>query len=241
MNSIMMYGSSFAPFLLLLIFPVLLGFWANHRVKSSFRKWSEVRSSSNMTGAQMARTILDRNGLTDVRVISVPGALSDHYDPRSRTVALSESVYGVQSVAAVSVAAHEVGHAIQHQRSYFPLAIRSAVLPAAQFGSNAWAILSTIGFLLLFLVRSPLGLYALGIGIIFFSFAVLFQIVTLPVEFDASRRAKKQLIEMNMVPQSETAGTAAVLQAAALTYVAAALASIGTLVYYIMLVLGNRS
>ncbi|HEY8708284.1 MAG TPA: zinc metallopeptidase, partial [Burkholderiaceae bacterium] len=119
---------SFAPFLVLLIFPIVLGFWANHRVKSSFRRWSEVRSSTNMTGAQMARTILDRNGLTNVKVVPVAGELSDHYDPRSNTVALSESVYGVQSVAAVSVAAHEVGHAIQHQQSYFPLAIRSAVL-----------------------------------------------------------------------------------------------------------------
>ena len=232
---------SFAPFLVLLIFPIVLGFWANHRVKSSFRRWSEVRSSTNMTGAQMARTILDRNGLTNVKVVPVAGELSDHYDPRSNTVALSESVYGVQSVAAVSVAAHEVGHAIQHQQSYFPLAIRSAVLPAASFGSRAWSLLSTIGFVLLIFMHSPLGAYVLGIGIIFFSFAVLFQIVTLPVEFDASRRAKKQLIEMNLVPQSEAAGTTAVLSAAALTYVAAALASIGMLLYYVMLLLGNRN
>lgn len=227
-------------FLLLLIIPMLVGFYASWKVKSNFRKYSEVRSSTNMTGAQMARTILDRNGLSDVQVVHVPGELSDHYDPRTRVVALSDSVYGECTVSAVSVAAHEVGHAIQHQEAYFPLRARTAVLPAAAFGSQAWGILSMVGMVLYFFAHSPIGLYAIAIGICFFAFAVLFQIVTLPVEFNASTRAKRQLTEMNMIPQSEAAGTAAVLNAAALTYVAGALAAIGQLLYWVMIVLNNR-
>lgn len=222
-----MYLLLMAPFL-------LLGLWAQSRVTRSFNQWSAVPATSGRTGAEVARAILDRNGLLDVQVLHTPGSLTDHYDPRTRTVNLSDGVYGSSSVAAVAVAAHEVGHAVQHSRAYAPLAIRSALLPAASFGSAAFMPLFIVGIVLFSIGQLAGGQLVMLIAIALFAFGVLFQLVTLPVEFDASRRAKGQLQELVLAPAggTEAQGTQQVLSAAALTYVAAALAAVAQLAYF---------
>lgn len=224
----MLYLALVVPF-------IILGFWAQHRVSSTFAEWSQVRAGSGSTGAEVARSILDRNGLNNVQVLHTPGTLSDHYDPRKRTVNLSDDVFGSNSVAAVSVAAHEVGHAIQHAKAYAPLAARSALFPVASFGSAAFMPLFIVGILLT-MAGSAFGETVWLVAVVLFAAGVLFQLVTLPVEFDASRRARVQLAEMNIAPTAgaEAQGTAKVLNAAALTYVAAALAALAQLVYFAM-------
>ncbi len=221
---------------LVLVVPfIILGFIAQRRVTGTFQQWSEVQTSSGRTGAEVARAILDRNGLQRVEVLHTPGSLSDHYDPRKRTVNLSDDVFASRSVAAVAVAAHEVGHAIQHEKAYAPLAARTALFPLASFGSASFMPLFFIG-LILATMAIPLGNWVLLIAIGLFAFGVLFQVVTLPVEFDASRRAKAQLQDMTLVPGGgqEAVGTAKVLNAAALTYVAAALAAVAQLAYFVI-------
>ena len=188
-----------------------------------------------MTGEQVARTILDHNGLTEVPVKPAPGGpLSDHYDPRHRTVNLSQGVYDGHAVASVAIAAHEVGHAIQHQKAYAPFRLRSAMFPAVAFASKAWIFLLLIG-----VFAQIAGLAELAI--VLFAVVVLFQLVTLPVEFDASRRAKQQLHTLGLVTSGEADGAGQVLSAAALTYVAAALAALSQLAYYALIFLGNRN
>ena len=219
---------------------MILGFIAQRRVTGTFATWSEVRSSSGRTGAETARAILDRNGLQNVEVLHTPGVLSDHYDPRKRTVNLSDPVFASNSVAAVSVAAHEVGHAIQHAKAYAPLAIRSALFPVASFGSASFMPLFIAGFVLMMIGQTAIGSYAFLAAVVLFAFGVLFQLVTLPVEFDASRRAKGQLQELTLLPagSQEAVGAQKVLSAAALTYVAAALAAVAQLAYFAMSFLG---
>jgi hypothetical protein len=212
--------------------PMVLGFWAQHRVKSTFAKNLQVPASSGMTGAQVARRILDANGLNEVPVEETPGTLSDHYDPRSRSVHLSPHVYHEASVASVAVGAHEVGHAIQHAQSYSFFRFRSALFPAVQFASNIWIL-----FLLGGVFLNILGFIYLAIAL--YAVAVLFQFVTLPVEFDASRRAKRQLQDLGIVASREADGVEATLNAAAWTYVAAALAAVAQLLYFLSL-LNNR-
>ena len=219
-------------FLIAFIVPMVLGFWAQHRVKSTFARNLEVPVANGMTGAQVARRVLDANGLNDVPVEETPGSLSDHYDPRSRSVHLSEPVYRGVSVASTAVGAHEVGHAIQHEQAYTAFRVRSAMFPAVQFASNIWFL-----FLLGGLFLNILGFVYVAIAL--YSVAVLFQIVTLPVEFDASRRAKQQLHDLGLVASTEAAGVQSTLKAAAWTYVAAALAAVAVLLYYLSL-LGNR-
>ncbi|MEO6867581.1 MAG: zinc metallopeptidase [Gaiellales bacterium] len=227
-----------APFL-------ILGMWAQSRVTGTYAKWSEVAASSGQSGAQIARAILDRNGLMDVQVLHTPGQLTDHYDPRTRTVNLSDAVYARPSVAAVAVAAHEVGHAIQHQQAYAPLAIRSTLVPVAQIGSSAFMPLFILGIVLASMGAATGSAAVMLIAIIGFAMAVLFQLVTLPVEFDASRRAKIQLQQLSLAPAGnaspEAQGTQQVLSAAALTYVAAALASVAQLAYFAFQFLGSRN
>jgi Zn-dependent membrane protease YugP len=213
-------------FLVAFIVPMILGFWAQHRVKSTFQRNLQVPVANGMTGAQVARQILDRNGLHDVPVEQAPGSLTDHYDPRSRSVHLSEPVYNSTSVASTAVGAHEVGHAIQHAQAYSFFRFRSAMFPAVQFASNMWVLLLFGGIIL-----GVLQLAYLGVAL--FAVAVLFQIVTLPVEFDASRRAKDQLSDLGLVASNEAAGVKSTLNAAAWTYVAAALASVAMLLYYL--------
>lgn len=222
----MNWGSDPAFFILIGLF--LLALLASSRVKSTFQKYGKVRNMRNLTGAQAAEMLLRQNGIYDVRIEAIPGELSDHYDPRTKTVRLSESVYGVPSVSAVSVACHEVGHAIQHNLDYAPLKLRTLILPVAQLGSQAlWPL-----FFMGIIFSLPPLVY---LGIAFFSFSVIFQILTLPVEFDASARALKQMEAVGILSDDENESAKKVLRAAAMTYVAAAAMAVGQLVRMILL------
>jgi Zn-dependent membrane protease YugP len=195
-------------------------------LRSTYGRWSKVGNSSGLTGAQVAEAILKANNITNVRVEATRGQLTDHYDPRSRVVRLSQGIYDHASVAGMAVAAHEVGHAIQHARSYAPLQWRSALAPVAGIGSQFGIFAAMIGLML-----GAAGL--LQIGIVLFSAAVVFQVITLPVEFDASRRALVQLNQLGLVTDRDSAGARSVLSAAAMTYIAAAATSIAYLLYFI--------
>jgi uncharacterized protein len=212
---------------------LLLGLWAQARVRSSFNKYSKVRSGRGIAGAQAARMILDSHGLQHVNVEQVQGFLSDHYDPRSKTLRLSPQVYQSNSLAAVGVAAHEAGHALQDQQNYGPLALRSAMVPSVQIGSWMGPLIFLAG---LFLNMTPLA----WAGLILFGATAVFALVTLPVEFDASKRAKQILVSQGVLTPQELGGVNSVLDAAALTYVAAALQAISTLLYYAFLLMGRR-
>jgi Zn-dependent membrane protease YugP len=212
---------------------LLLGFIAQARVRSAFNRYSKVGTLRNVSGAQVARQLLDEQGLYDVVIEETKGFLSDHYDPRSKVLRLSSEVYRTPSIAAAGVAAHEMGHALQDSGGYFPLQIRSAIVPAAQFGSTLapWLF---IGGLLLNLTSLA------WVGVIMFGAAVVFTLVTLPVEFDASRRAKRLLSSSGVLVGDEIKGVDKVLDAAALTYVAAAVSAVGQLLYYVLLLSGGR-
>ena len=224
----------FDPLYLLYALPgLLLGLWAQSRVKRNFNKYAKVRTLQNVTGAEVARSLLDAQGLYDVAVEEVQGTLTDHYDPRGKVLRLSPEVYRNPSVAAAGIAAHEMGHAMQHAGGYFPLQIRSTLVPAAQFGSTLapWIFM---GGLLLNITQVAWA------GVILFGAAVLFTLITLPVEFDASARAKKLLVNNGILIGDEINGVNKVLDAAALTYVAAAVSAIGTLLYYVLRLTGGR-
>lgn len=231
-----MYGYywRFDPTYLLIIIGMLLSLAASAKLKSTFAVYRGRRSASGLTGAEAARRILSAAGITDVQIVPVSGSLTDHYDPRSKTVRLSEDIYGQTSLAAVGVAAHECGHAIQHHIDYAPLGIRSALVPVANFGSTlSWPLF----FAGLIFSIQPL----LTLGIVLFSFAVLFQLVTLPVEFNASSRALHMLESTGILSRDENSGARKVLRAAALTYVAALASSILQLLRLIILAGGRRS
>lgn len=231
----LMYGYGFDPTIILVLIGVVISLWAQGRVTSTFNKYSKVRSRTGMTGAEAAKRLLNSQGIYDVTVRPVSGNLTDHYDPRTKVVNLSESVYHSTSVAALGVAAHECGHAMQHNEGYAPLKFRSALIPAANFGSKiSWPLI------LLGLILGGLGSPLCQIGIIMFSLAVLFQLVTLPVEFNASNRAVKLLDSLGILSGDEVSGTRKVLSAAALTYVAAAASSILQLLRLIILYGGRR-
>jgi len=222
------------PTMLLLIPAMILAFYAQTKVKSTYEKYSEILATSRRTGRDIARTILSQNGITDVEVVEGEGFLSDHYDPIKKVVRLSPDNFSQPSVAAISVAAHEVGHAIQHAKGYMPLQMRTAIFPLANIGTMlAWPIL-LIGLFFVPGVRIA-GVSLIDIGILLFSFGVAFQVITLPVEFDASRRALVQLNQLGLVSPEEQAGAKKVLDAAALTYVAAAAAAILQLVRLLIL------
>jgi Zn-dependent membrane protease YugP len=223
-------------FFLFALPPLILGLWAQSRVRSAFNKFSKVPTSTGMTGAQAARRILDGNGLQHVDVERVRGTLSDHYDPRSKTLRLSEAVYGTPSLAAVGVAAHEAGHALQDQSGYSMLRLRSAMVPTVQFGSWLGPIIFMVGLFM----AGTVGTSIAWVGLLIFGLTALFAIVTLPVEFDASKRAKQLLVADGIVSQQEVRGVDKVLDAAALTYVAAALQAIMQVLYYAYLLLGRR-
>jgi hypothetical protein len=211
----------------------LLSLWAQFRVSGTFNRFSEVRASSGMTGYEAARRMLDRNGLHDVPIEPVPGKLSDHYDPIQRVVRLSEPVYYESSIAAISVACHEVGHAIQHKEHYPALVLRHRMFPIVNFASGIAPFLLLAGFLF--------GMLNLvGLGIIFFSAAVAFQLVTLPVEFNASSRARNLMVAEGFISGTEERGVAKVLNAAALTYVAAALISLLELIRLVLAFVNSR-
>ncbi len=213
--------------------PLLLALYAQWKVKRAFNKYARVRTARGVTGAQVARSLLDSQGLTNVRVERVGGFLSDHYDPRGKVLRLSPQVHDTPSVAAAGVAAHEMGHALQDAQGYAPLTLRTAMVPAVQFGSSLGPILFIAGLLLQFTGLAWLGL-------IFFAASVVFAVVTLPVEFDASRRAKALLSSQGVLIHGEGEGVNKVLNAAALTYVAGALQAIATLAYYAFLLMGRR-
>ena len=224
------------PTYILVVIGAIICLIASARVKTTYAKYSKYRSMSGMTGAQAAQRILNAAGIYDVEIRHVSGNLTDHYDPRNKTLSLSDSVYGSTSVAAVGVAAHECGHAIQHQKNYAPLTIRGAIVPVANIGSTlAWPLI-LIGLF----ISSRSGQALITAGIICFSLAVLFQIVTLPVEFNASRRAVRILGETGILGEQELGYTRKVLGAAALTYVAGAASAILQLLRLILLFGGRR-
>jgi len=227
--------SSFNLYLLYFIVPLILGLAVQGWLRKTFAANSQKPVASGKSGADVAREILDRNGLQNVPVRpSKAGPLSDHYDPRARGVFLSEPVFAGRSVAATAVAAHEVGHAIQHAKAYVPMTLRAAVWPLAAFGSRAWFFLLIAGVIFQFT-----GLIA--VALVVFGFAVVFQLVTLPVEFNASRRAAAQLKDLGLVNDREAAGVRQTLTAAAMTYVAGALASVAQLLYFLAIFGGRRS
>lgn len=229
-------------FLCFMIPSIILGFIAQMMIKSRFAKYSQVRTMRGLTGAQVARQILDTNGLYDVSIEEVAGDLSDHYDPRSRVLRLSTEVARRPSVAAVGVAAHEAGHALQHAQGYAPLQLRSAIVPAVQIGSNLAPMLIMGGIMLDLFFRSAggLGLYIAWIGVLGYALVALFSFITLPVEIDASNRAKTLLYQYNIVDKQELAGVTAVLNAAAWTYVVAAIGALLQLAYWIFRLSGRR-
>ena len=220
---------------ILVLIGIGLTMLASLKLKSTFSKFSRIRSVSGYTGQEVARMILNANGIYDVNVNPVSGSLTDHYDPASKTVNLSEDIYGLNSIAAISVAAHECGHAIQHNVGFIPLSFRSLLVPVANFGATLSWPLVLIGLML-----GNAGSFLIQIGIILFMCAVLFQIVTLPVEFDASRRAIIELEKNSILPEQERKGAKDVLFAAALTYVAATAASMLQLLRLIILRDRNR-
>jgi len=226
----------FDPFLMhpstiLLIPAIILTVYAQIKISSAYGKYSRIRSSSGRTGADVARMILDENELYDVKVEQVAGNLSDHYDPRTQVVRLSSGVYGSSSIAALAVAAHETGHAVQHADGYVPLKMRAAFVPVASFGSQVGPLLIILGFFMPVL---------LTLGIYLFAFAVLFQLVTLPVEFNASRKALAFLGNSGIIASDEEmTGAKRMLSAAAMTYVAAALSAILTLLRFVWIAQGR--
>ena len=215
-------------YFILVVPVVILSMVASARVNSSFKKYSQVFSSRNLTGAQAAFEVLRHYGITNVQVERVNGNLTDHYDPRTNVIRLSDSVYNSTSVAAIGVACHEAGHAAQYAQSYAPIKIRNFVLPAANLGSRAGIPLAIIGFFLNFEVLAIAG-------IVFFSFAVLFQLITLPVEFNASKRALQVITDADILSENEKVGAKKVLTAAAMTYVAALAVSIANLLRILLM------
>jgi len=214
--------------IILLLPAIILTLYAQFKVKSTFNKMSKRRAASGMTGARVAQSLLQRNGINDVQVEAVAGSLTDHYDPTRKVLRLSEDVYGSDSLAALGVAAHETGHAIQHHTAYSPLGLRSTILPVANLGSTLAIPLFIAGMLM----RMP---FLIDIGIILFIGAVAFTLITLPVEFNASKRALAQLSAGGYLQSSEISGAKSVLNAAALTYVAAAAMAVLQLIRLIMI------
>jgi Zn-dependent membrane protease YugP len=222
--------------LIFFLIPLLIGLWAQNGVRKAYAQHSKTTNRMSLTGRDVAERILRDQGISDVTVRATPGELTDHYDPSNKTVNLSEGVYNQITVSAAAIAAHEVGHAIQHHKGYLPLRARSAFFPLAALSSQAFGPLIMVGFLLAAL-GAVLGSWLILLAVGLYLFAVIFQVITLPVEFDASRRA---LAEMQRLGLDES-GSAQMLRAAALTYVAAALAAVATLLYYVIILLSSRS
>ncbi len=221
-------------YIIVMIIGAIIAFSAQINVKTTFSKYSKKMSSRNISGQHVARLILDNNGLNDIPIERIEGKLSDHYDPKKRVIRLSSVVYDSASVASIGVAAHEAGHAIQHSTHYAPLNFRNSIIPITNIGSNLAPFLIILGFLF--------NIYGLVLlGIFAFSLAVLFQLITLPVEFNASTRAVETLGNMNILDENELIGTKKVLNAAAMTYVAALAVALLNLLYYILRFSGRRS
>jgi len=226
----------YGTYLLFSLPALLLGLWAQAKVKGAFQKYSQVRSFVGLSGADIARKMLNANGLNNVNVVEGGGMLSDNYDPGGKVLHLSSETYRGVSISAAGVAAHEAGHALQDQQGYVPMHIRSAIVPAVQIGS--W--LGPIIFMLGLFFSSVVGTQVAWLGIIIFSATAVFALVTLPVELDASRRAKEWLASSGVLYQSEMEGINRVLDAAAWTYVAGAIQAVSTVLYYVFLLSGSR-
>jgi len=219
---------------------LILALYAQWRVQSAYNKWLRIRNGSGITGLDAARVLLRANNLQHIGIEAAPGMLTDHYDPRTQTMRLSPQVAQSNSVAAIAVVAHEIGHAVQDAEAYLPLKLRTAIVPGVQIGSWLGPILFFIGFFLSTYYRTPVGYQIAWLGVLFFAGALVFAFATLPVEFNASARAKAMLIDTGLVYADEINGVRSVLDAAALTYVAAAAQALSTLLYYIFLLGGFR-
>lgn len=230
-----MYFGGYGLYILFSLPALLFGFWAQLKVKSAFNKFSKVRSYTGLTGAEVARRMLDGNNLTKIKVEETGGMLSDHYDPGAKTLRLSSGVYRSNSIAAAGVAAHECGHALQDAEQYGPLRLRTAMVPTVQIGS--W--LGPVVFMLGLFIASSTGTTIAWVGLGLFAATAVFALVTLPVERDASNRAKAWLSNSGVVYSSEMEGVNSVLDAAALTYVAGAVQAISTVLYYAFLLMGR--
>lgn len=230
----------FDPMYFVFMIPgIILTLWAQGKVKGAYQKYSQIPNAAGMSGAEAARWVLDANGLSSVKIEAIPGELSDHYDPRHRVLRLSPGVGQGRSLASIGIAAHEAGHAIQHATGYKMLQVRTAIVPAVSIGSNLGLILLLFGIMI--------GLTGMAwVGVALFALTTVFALVTLPVEFDASARAKQQLIDLKITNtatpqgQAEAQGVAAVLSAAAWTYIAGFLVSVMTLLYYVSILTGSR-
>lgn len=233
----MYFFAGYGIYLLFSLPALLLGFWAQARVRGAFNKYSKVRSMTGLTGAEVARRMLDSNGLNSVRIEPINGMLSDNYDPSSKVLRLSPDVYNGTSIAAAGVAAHESGHALQDAEAYAPLKFRALMVPSVRVGSWLGPIIFMVG---LFMAGNT-GTTVAFVGLGLFALTALFALVTLPVEFDASNRAKAWLAGSGILYNDEMEGVYKTLDAAALTYVAAAIQAISTLMYYAFLLLGNSS
>lgn len=231
------YGGYYGGYLSYLIFllpAMILGFWAQMKVKGTFNKYNRIGNSRGMTGEQAARMVLDRNGLSYVRIEHISGELTDHYDPRDNVIRLSSPVYNSTSIGAIGVAAHEAGHAVQHAEDYAPIKLRNAIIPVCNIGSNVGPIMILIGCLL----SGTFGRSLILFGIMLFSLVALFQLVTLPVEFDASGRALAVIRDSGIFDAEDYRGAKKVLSAAAMTYVAALVTTLSQILYYVVRFLG---
>jgi Zn-dependent membrane protease YugP len=226
-------------YFLFMLPPLIFMIWAQSRVSSAYNKYSKVRNMSGLTGVQAAQTLLEHNGLRDIKVEGIKGKLTDHYDPKHKVLRLSADVARLPSVAALGIVAHEIGHAVQDKMGYAPLRIRSALVPAANLGSRFGLICVILG-LILFAFNFAFGETLAWVGVWLFAAAVLFALVTLPVEYNASNRARQMLQATGLVSAREYQGASAVLSAAALTYVAALLQALAQLFFFLFLVLGMR-
>lgn len=233
------YGFGMDIYYVLLVVPAfVLALWAQVRVKRTYKKWAAVRNARGLTGAQAAARVLYEHGITNVRIESTSGTLTDHFDPRSNVIRLSDDVYNGVTVAAVGIACHEAGHAVQYAKSYAPIRLRNAILPACNIGSRLGLPLAIVGLFLW--SRSGIGEYVFWIGICLYALVALFQFVTLPVEFNASRRALQAIDGTGMLAGEEYTGARKVLTAAALTYVAALAVSLANLLRLILSVSGRK-
>ncbi len=231
-----MFGGGYLLYIIISLPALILGLWAQAKIRSSYSKYSKVRTTTGLSGAEVARRMLDQNGLSSVRIEQVPGNLSDHYDPAKNVLRLSQGVYNSPSVAAAGVAAHEVGHALQDKEKYGPLVLRSLLVPTVQIGSWLGPIVFFVGLML----NTQSGTDIAVIGLLLFSATALFSLVTLPVEFNATKRAKAWLTDSGIIYSSDAEGINKVLDSAALTYVASAAQSISTVLYYALLLSGRR-
>ncbi len=214
-------------FLLLIIIPLIVGMWAQMKIKSAYSKYSQVPSRGGITGREAARAVMLSAGIRDVEIVQCHGTLTDHYDPKHKRLALSEANYRGHSLAALGVAAHEAGHAIQHKQAYAPLNLRMSLVPVTNIASQLLPVVMFGGF---FFFHSPI---LINLGIAIYLVLTIFQIVTLPVEFDASKRAKAQLVNLGIIGKDELVGVNKTLDAAAYTYVAAFISSLGWLLYFL--------